>query len=79
MLNSTCQHSHPYADALRRIVTDRSQLKQLDYRFTRLLIKLATGNGSPAMMRKYSPRYVREVWGYRSLVVLRNRSCRRKN
>ncbi len=79
MLNSTCQHSHPYADALKRIVTDRSQLKQLDYRFTRLLIKLATGSGSPAMMRKYPPRHVREVWGYRSLVVLRNRAGRRKN
>jgi hypothetical protein len=61
------------AIALRRVVTDRRQLQQLDYWIARIVLKALTGRRDAAAFRELSYRKLRQEWGLPSLVAARNR------
>jgi hypothetical protein len=58
---------------LRRAVTDRGQLAQVDYWLARTVVKAVTGDGSVRAFRRVPYRKVREEWGLVSLEHARNR------
>ncbi len=58
---------------LRRAVTDRGQLCQIDYLLARMVVKAVTGDGSARAFRRVPYRTVREEWGLVSLQHARNR------
>ncbi len=60
------------APLVRRVVTDRAQLAQLDYWIARIVLKAVVGPGVRAF-RRVSYRTVREDWGLMSLLYARNR------
>lgn len=60
------------AIALRRVVTDRRQLEQLDYWIARLVLKAVTGRRDARTFREIPYRKLREEWGLPSLVAARN-------
>lgn len=57
---------------LRRAVTDRSQLAQIDYWLARMVVKAVTGDGGVKAFRRVPYRTVREEWGLVSLQHARN-------
>jgi Reverse transcriptase (RNA-dependent DNA polymerase) len=57
---------------LRRAVTDRGQLAQIDYWLARMVVKAVTGDGSTRAFRRVPYRTVREEWGLVSLLHSRN-------
>jgi Reverse transcriptase (RNA-dependent DNA polymerase) len=57
---------------LRRAVTDRSQLSQVDYWLARMVVKAVTGDGGVRAFRRVPYRTVREQWGLVSLEHARN-------
>jgi hypothetical protein len=61
------------AIALRRVVTDRRQLEQLDYWIARIVLKALTGRRDAAAFRELPYRKLRQEWGLPSLVAARNR------
>jgi hypothetical protein len=61
------------ATLVRRAVTDRSQLRQLDYQIAKIVIGAVTGDRSVRAFRRVPYRKVREDWGLRSLVHERDR------
>jgi hypothetical protein len=61
------------ASLLRRAVTDRSQLSQVDYWLARMVVKAVTGDGGVRAFRRVPYRTVRDDWGLASLVHNRNR------
>jgi hypothetical protein len=61
------------AIALRRVVTDRRQLQQLDYWIARIVLKALTGRRDAAAFRELPYRKLRQEWGLPSLVAARNR------
>jgi hypothetical protein len=71
-------HDAPFgqrsAMLLRRAVTSRSELAQLDYRIARIVVQAVTGNTSVKAFREVPYRVLRTQWGLRSLVEARNRS-----
>lgn len=64
--------AHPYAEFLRFVVNDRDQLKQIDYRIARLILKHLTGDPSVKKFRVVSYRTMRQDWKLTSLVHNRN-------
>jgi hypothetical protein len=61
------------AIALRRVVTDRRQLRQLDYSIARIVLKALTGRRDARAFREIPYRTLRGDWGLVSLVAARNR------
>ena len=61
------------AIALRRVVTDRRQLRQLDYWIARIVVKALTGRRDARAFREVPYRKLRREWGLVSLVAARNR------
>jgi hypothetical protein len=61
------------ATLLQRAVTDRRQLRQLDYQIARIVIGAATGQGDVRAFRRVPYRTVRGDWGLLSLEHARNR------
>jgi hypothetical protein len=61
------------AALLRRAITDRRQLAQLDHWIARIVLRAVTGDGSVRAFRKISYRKLREEWGLISLEHARNR------
>jgi hypothetical protein len=57
---------------LRRAVTDRSQLAQVDYWLARMVVKAVTGDGGVKAFRRVPYRTIREEWGLVSLLHARN-------
>lgn len=76
-LNPHSSRSQKYADFLRSIITDRKQLKQIDYLLATLVLEGLTGSQSPQGFRKYSYRKMREQWGLISLYHTRNKFGRK--
>lgn len=68
-------HIHT-ADLLRSVVTDREQLRQIDYWIARIVLRLSTGRGGAQMFRTIPYRRIRRDWKLRSLVHARNRAGR---
>ena len=64
------------AIALRRVVTDRRQLRQLDYWIARIVVKALTGRRDARGFREVPYRKLRREWGLVSLVAARNRRPR---
>jgi len=64
--------SHPYANFFRFVVNDRTQLKQMDYRVARLVLKYLTNDTSVKKFRQISYRKMRQEWKLVSLVRARN-------
>jgi hypothetical protein len=65
------------AIALRRVVTDRRQLQQLDYWIARIVVKAVTGRRDARAFRELPYRKLRGDWGLVSLVAARNRRPKR--
>src|SRR5439155_474538 len=65
------------AIALRRVVTDRQQLQQLDYWIARIVVKALTGRRDARAFREIPYRKLRREWGLPSLVAARNRRPKR--
>jgi hypothetical protein len=68
---------HPFqqasASVLRRAVTDRRQLRELDLLLARTAVGAVTGYAGARAFRSVSYRTVRTDWGLRSLLHERNR------
>jgi hypothetical protein len=64
------------AIALRRVVTDRRQLEQLDYWIARIVVKAVTGRRDARAFRELPYRKLRQEWGLPSVVAARNRRAR---
>ena len=60
------------AALLRRAITDRRQLKQLDYAVARLVLRVVTGDASAAAFRRVPFKALRREWGLVSLLHARN-------
>jgi hypothetical protein len=58
---------------LARVVTDRHQLRQLDYWISRIVMQAATGSRTARGFRSLPYRRIRRQWRLRSLVHARNR------
>jgi hypothetical protein len=63
------------ASLLRRAVTDRSQLAQVDYWLARTVVRAVTGDGGVRAFRRVPYRTIREGWGLVSLQHARNRQA----
>lgn len=63
---------HP-TDLLRRVVTDRRQLQQLDYWIARIVLRVVARGGGARGFRRIPYRRIRHDWKLRSLVHARNR------
>jgi hypothetical protein len=59
--------------ALRRVVTDRKQLEQLDYWIARAVVRALTGRRDAGAFREIPYRKLRRDWELVSLVAARNR------
>jgi hypothetical protein len=64
------------ANLLRRVVTDRADLRQLDYSIARVVLEAVTGRSSPQEFRQVPYRKMREKWGLISLCQARNERAR---
>lgn len=62
----------PAASLLRRVVTRRPQLRELDYLLARVVVRAVTGERGVKGFRRVSYRTVRRGWGLRSLFHGRN-------
>ncbi len=60
------------ASLLRRAVTDRSQLKHIDYCIAKIVLYVITKNSSAKMFRQYSYKTIRCKWKLMSLFHRRN-------
>ena len=61
------------AGLVRRAVTDRRQLAQLDYLIAKIVLEAVTGKRGVRGFRKVPYRKIREDWGLVSLLHARNR------
>jgi hypothetical protein len=64
------------AAAVRRAVTDRGQLAQIDYAIARIVLRAVTGDGSVRAFRRVPYKKIRQEWELRSVVQARNRWAR---
>lgn len=62
----------PSATLLRQAVTDRRQLKELDYLLARVVLRAVTGSTSVRAFRTIPYRTIREEWGLVSTLHARN-------
>jgi hypothetical protein len=65
---------HRVAILLRRVVTDRRQLEQLDYTISAIVAQGLAGRAGPRAFRKIPRRALRDEYGLISLVAARNAS-----
>lgn len=63
---------HRSAVLLRRVVTDRAQLEQLDHQIARIVAQALTGRAGARAFRRWPPRALRRELGLVSLVAARN-------
>jgi hypothetical protein len=63
------------AALLRRAVTDRGQLAQIDYWLARMAVRAVTGDASVQTFRRIPYRTIREEWGLVSLEHARNEAA----
>lgn len=61
------------AGLLRRAVTHRPQLAQIDYLMARAVLQVVAGEGSVRAFRRFPYRKIREEWGLASLLQARNK------
>jgi hypothetical protein len=64
------------AALLRRVVTDRAHLRQLDYSIARIVLEAMTGSSTPRAFRDVPYRKMREEWALISLFHARNKWAR---
>ncbi len=64
--------SNPYIDFLLNVVNDRGQLKDVDYRIARLVLKMITGDASVKQFRVIPYKKMRNEWNLISLEHKRN-------
>lgn len=76
-LNPHSSQAQKYASFLRKIITDRKQLKQIDYLLATLVLEGLTGSQSPRGFRQYPYRKMREKWHLISLCHERNQFGRK--
>ena len=80
VVNATLDPRHPAAhasaQALRTVIDDRAQLRDLDYKLTRLVAQTLSGRHSVRALRAYPPRMLRQRAGLISLVHKRDRASR---
>jgi hypothetical protein len=69
---------HTAAQLLRTAVTDRRQLRDIDYRIARSVVRAVTGRSSVRAFRDVPYRTLRRDWGLVSLVEARNSPRRRR-
>lgn len=65
-------------DLLRRVVTDRRQLKQIDYWIARIVLRVVTAEQGARAFRTVPYGRMRRAWKLRSLLHARNRWGRRR-
>lgn len=75
-LNPDEPSRHKAAIFLRRVITDRDQLKRLDYQIARVILRVLTGSPSAKAFRSISYRTLRKKWRLVSLYHARNRVAR---
>ncbi|HLE47188.1 MAG TPA: reverse transcriptase domain-containing protein, partial [Candidatus Thermoplasmatota archaeon] len=63
---------NPAALFLSQVSTSRSQLQQLDYWLTRIVVRAVTGDPSVRALRRIPYQKIRKEWGLVSLVQARN-------
>ena len=68
----TALTQHRSALLLRRVVTDRTQLAQLDHQIARIVAQALTGRAGAQAFRRWPPRALRRELGLVSLVAARN-------
>lgn len=64
------------SDLVQRVVTDRTQLKQLDYWIARIVVRVVTRRSDARGFRELPYHRIRHEWKLRSLVHARNRWTR---
>jgi hypothetical protein len=69
---------HKAAVLLRRVITDRRQLRQLDRHIAQLVAQTLTGRAGARALRHVPGRTLRRDWGLVSLYHARNRGGRRR-
>jgi hypothetical protein len=72
-LDPRVETSVPASAVLAAAVTDRRQLKDLDFRIARTIAEALAGRHGSRSFRRYPYRKLRAEWGLTSLVVQRNR------
>lgn len=79
-LNPRCGFCVAAAPLLRSVITDRRQLKELDYLIARIVLRKVTGDGRVKAFRQIPYRTIRRDWHLRSLLHTRNTvgRCRRR-
>jgi hypothetical protein len=65
-------YQSPSALLLRRAVTDRPQLREVDYLLARIVLRAVDGDGNVRAFRRVPYRKIREDWGLVSLLHARN-------
>lgn len=76
-LRSTTSHQSTATNLIRRVVTDRGQLRDLDQRIAGAVRVALTGSDDVRVMRRLPNRKLRHDWGLISLEHARNRHGRR--
>lgn len=74
MLTPASTLGHPSAESLRRVVSDRQQLAQLDFEIARRVAETLSGRSGVRAFRTISYKRLRHAWRLASLVVARNRT-----
>jgi hypothetical protein len=77
LLDPNHPNANPNAAALRYLVSDRAQLRDLDYRIALLVAQKLTARRGVRAFRERSPRTLRQDLGLVSLLQTRNRVARR--
>jgi retron-type reverse transcriptase len=77
-LDPTQPLAHAAAQVLRHLVDDRGQLRDIDYKLTRMVAQTLSGRHSVRALRAYPPRRLREQAGLSSLVHARDRASRQR-
>lgn len=75
-LDPSTRFAQKSALLLRAVVTDRSQLKQIDYRIARIVLRVLTGKMTVRAFREIPYRRLRNEWGLVSLLHERNQRGR---
>lgn len=77
---SLVRHADPFhvhtADLLKSVITDREQLRQIDYWIARIVLRVATGHGGARAFRTVSYSRIRRDWKLLSLLRARNQAGR---
>lgn len=78
-INEVFKPSNPFAQSYSGLifssVTDRAQLRELDYWIARVFQRVLTGHAGVKSFRKLSYRKIRKEWGLISLLYFRDKGC----